>query len=582
MTTTRRDIFKFAGGSALGALLTPAPWRLITDTALWSENWPGIPRPARGEIRAKFTHCSLCPAGCAVRARCVGEQPVSLAGVRGGLCPFGVTGHQLPYHPARLRQGPVSEAMAAVADAIAKCGPGERVAVLDLRPGRTASWTARRAMAVLKNGWYIAPVQSPVAVDLTKARTVLSLSAPLLERWGTPANVFAVRDGFRLIQADPVESRTAALADLWLPIRPGSEEALALGLAGQLTSAETAAMTGLSEHQIESVGQTIGFGRLSLVIDRAMSPAVVALNVKLGGWGRTIVPRAEAPVPPEWKKAAPVTDLAAVPDRSIRVLLIDESAPGEYLPWDAIEKKLAAGNPLVVVFAWSANGYGRYAKYVLPTPVYPEATDDIPPAIDSPAPCFRIAAPLLAAPAGVVTPSEFIASLAGLPPADALRERARAIHQGGRGTLVTYADAKSVPVKEVKPDDFWKALNAGGCWVGQALPPANFRAPVGQALPPANPSQGLVVLATPPAPSPASPLFTKLYQESDLLLAPNCIALHPQDAARCGVSAGNRATLETPNGKWSVRILTDSSVRPGVVLAARPEMASASGKVVRV
>ena len=114
MTNTRRDIFKFAGGAVAGAFFTPAPWRLITDTALWSENWPGIPRPARGEIRARFTNCGLCPAGCAVRARCVGDQPVSLAGLHGGLCPFGLTAHQLPYHPARLRQGPIAEAASAL------------------------------------------------------------------------------------------------------------------------------------------------------------------------------------------------------------------------------------------------------------------------------------------------------------------------------------------------------------------------------------------------------------------------------------------------------------------------------------
>ena len=126
MTTTRRNLLKFVGGGAAGALLTPAPWRLITDTALWSENWPGIPRPARGEIRARFTHCTLCPAGCAVRARCVNGQPVSLAGVKphpishGALCPWGIAGHHLPYHPARVRQGPVKEALAAVARAISQ------------------------------------------------------------------------------------------------------------------------------------------------------------------------------------------------------------------------------------------------------------------------------------------------------------------------------------------------------------------------------------------------------------------------------------------------------------------------------
>src|SRR5689334_14915933 len=150
MKPLRRDILKFAGGAVAGALFTPAPWRLITDTALWSENWPGIPRPVRGEIRARFTNCALCPAGCAVRARCVGEQPVSLAGVRGGLCPFGLTAHHLPYHPARLKQGPIQEATRAVAQRAAG------IAFLDLNPGRTVSWTYRRSIAAMK-GLSLAP-----------------------------------------------------------------------------------------------------------------------------------------------------------------------------------------------------------------------------------------------------------------------------------------------------------------------------------------------------------------------------------------------------------------------------------------
>src|SRR4051794_33702940 len=112
--TNRRDLFKFAGGAVAGALFTPAPWRLITDTALWRESWPGVPRPERGEVTAKFTNCGLCPAGCAVRARCVGPNPVSLAGVNGGLCPFGLTAHHLPYHPARLKEGDVAKVSAAL------------------------------------------------------------------------------------------------------------------------------------------------------------------------------------------------------------------------------------------------------------------------------------------------------------------------------------------------------------------------------------------------------------------------------------------------------------------------------------
>ena len=94
-----------------------------------------------------------------MRARCVGDQPVSLVGSaghplsHGALCPFGLTGHHLPYHPGAPEAGPrAARRPPRLPTAIAKCGPNENIAVLDLRPGRTASWTYRRAMAALKNG----------------------------------------------------------------------------------------------------------------------------------------------------------------------------------------------------------------------------------------------------------------------------------------------------------------------------------------------------------------------------------------------------------------------------------------------
>ncbi|HUK15861.1 MAG TPA: hypothetical protein VLW65_05580, partial [Bryobacteraceae bacterium] len=328
--TTRRDLFKFVGGSAVGALFTPAPWRLITDTALWSENWPGIPQPARGEIRTRYNHCSLCPAGCAVRARCVGDQPVSLAGVKdhplshGALCAWGIAAHQVPYHPARLLSGPVEQARAAVA-----ARSRERVAVLDLRPGRTASWTYRRAMAALPNGVYIAAPEPVWGFDLSSARTVLSLGAPLADGWGTPGNVFAARRRFRLIQADPVETSTASFADLWLPVRAGSEAALALAVGGEITAAEAARLTGLEESLVRDGIADLRAHGPSLVVAPEQTPELMRANAALGAPGLTLVARRETPVPEAWRKSAPVTVLEAVPDGSLDVLLIDESAAGE-------------------------------------------------------------------------------------------------------------------------------------------------------------------------------------------------------------------------------------------------------------
>lgn len=595
--TTRRNLFKFVGGSAVGALLTPAPWRLITDTALWSENWPGIPRPARGEIRARYTNCSLCPAGCAVRARCVGDQPVSLAGVKnhplshGALCPWGIAGHQLAYHPERLRQAPVAQASAAIAGALAHSGSSARVALLDLRPGRTASWTYRRAMAALPNGTYIARSAPAWGYDLAAARTVLSLGAPLVDGWGTPGNVLAARTHFRLIQADAVETRTAAFADLWLPIQAGSEAALALAVAGEMTVADAARITGLPEKQIGDVIAELRANGPSLVLARDASPEALAANIALGAPGHTLAARRETPVPDAWQKSAPVTALEAVPDASIRVLFIDESAPGEYIPWSAIAPKLVADGALVVAFAWTREGYGRHAQFTLPASVYGEALDDIPAAIDGTAALFRLSVPLTAPPAAVVNPADFIAKLAGLTADQAFRERADAIHQAARGQVFTPADSKTTPLKDLAADDFWKALNAGGCWMDEKADQDAVRK-VGQALSPAGvfsaASSGplAIVVGESAGPPLSSPLSSKLYRESNLRQPSDRVALAPATAAAAGLANGSRAVFETGSTRLAVTVTLDPGLPPGVVRIAAGSAtcdfqgAAARGKVV--
>src|SRR5450759_38096 len=561
MTNSRRDIFKFAGGAVAGALFTPAPWRLITDTALWSENWPGIPRPARGEIRAKFTNCALCPAGCAVRARCVGEQPVALAGVRGGLCPFGLSAHHLPYHPARLKQGPIEEAKAAITHRAAQLATNA-IAVLGLNPGRTVSWTYRRAMASLK-GIYLAPESQPFAYDLSAAKTVLSIGAPLLDGWGTPANVIAARQNFRLIQAEAVESRTAVLADQWIPLAPGTERAFAQEILGALQGQRTSVLA-----------SELAVGGSSLVLGDA--PEIPEINRLLGAYGKTIFARPEAPTPDSWKKsAAAITPLADVPDHSIGVLLIDESAAASYIPWHQIEPKLARENALVVTFAATRGGYARHAQYALPIAVYPELTDDIAPAVDSIHPTFRISVPLVVAPAGLANPADFVGALAGVPATSALRERADAIHKAGQGSVLTYADAKETPVKELTPDAFWKSLNQGAKWVGQAsaCQPAVGRPCLGGLSTPSSPAEPpdspadlpLIAIREPHNPALVSPLMTKLYQESNLRLAPNRVALHPNDARAANLPNGARAVLYTRIGRCSVEVTVDPAVPPGAV-----------------
>jgi len=168
-------------------------------------------------------------------------------------------------------------------------------------------------------------------------------------------------------------------------------------------------------------------------------------------------------------------------------------------------------------------------------------------------------------------------------------------------------------VKDVKPDEFWKALNAGGCWTGEAQdcgkPPgvampvrdcdAVSKAGVGMSAdgPTEHPGTGpagtlcatapwpfLLAIDQPGAASLVSPLMSKLSQESGLRLGPHRAAMHP----KAGFEDRERAVLETPYGRRPIEVAVDAGVPPGVVLMAdRPEIADIRGadgraRVVRI
>jgi hypothetical protein len=47
MKISRRDLLTWGGGLTAGMLVTPVPWKLMDDTAKWTQNWPWIPQPSR-------------------------------------------------------------------------------------------------------------------------------------------------------------------------------------------------------------------------------------------------------------------------------------------------------------------------------------------------------------------------------------------------------------------------------------------------------------------------------------------------------------------------------------------------------
>jgi anaerobic selenocysteine-containing dehydrogenase len=82
--------------------------------------------------------------------------------------------------------------------------------------------------------------EGPMAYDLENADFILSFGAGLIEGWGSPGRMLnawglwreaALQGKIKVVQIDSRASNTASKADQWLAPRPGTESALALGMA---------------------------------------------------------------------------------------------------------------------------------------------------------------------------------------------------------------------------------------------------------------------------------------------------------------------------------------------------------------
>ena len=460
-TLTRRDLLLGLGGGAAGVALTPVPWKLLDDVSIWSQHRQALPIPPKGEVSFKPAACTLCPGGCALRARCVGRRTVSLVAeakhpLGAGACALGLTLHHLAYHPlrlaaparrvdGRLQHVAPDDAVATLAAAIARAGQaGQAVMVIDRRPGRVASQAWGELLSGLQNGLYVtlpgeegtlAALQGALAepaalgIDLERTRTLLSFGAPVLDGWGRPGRVRAARRQLRVVQLDSWRSPTAALADEWLSIAPGAEGPLALALAhvivkddesrvpadvrsalAPFSPARVAPRTGVEAARIEALARAAVAGAPTVAIgggEAGAGPlgadaerAIALLNVTLGSVQREggFVPRRPLPEPAVAPASATLATLDSVPRGSVGVAILDAADDGRALPWSALAPALAK-NALLVSLSPFEGGLARQATLLVPAPAPLESWDEVLPAPDAAVASYALAAPLLTPPA---------------------------------------------------------------------------------------------------------------------------------------------------------------------------------------
>ncbi len=547
MKVTRRDLLFWGAGAAAGLIVTPVPWKILDDTSIWSQNWPWIPQAARGPVEVKQSACTLCPQGCGLRVRMAAGWPVGVAGVsshpvsRGALCPLAFGAHQLNWHPLRLKsvlhRGTASSwpnAQAALAKA-QKEGP---VVIIDGYPGRAAS-SVMEAFAEKKRGEYrvvfspetksLLPYESwskvpasALGYDLENAHTIVSFGAPLLDGWGTPGRftrLWAERAAdrtdpeLRLIQVEATLSRTASRAWQWIPIRDGSEAALAAGLARvllenqlvqtrgplpALSLADAAGQTGLTEDAIRDLARTMIAQRPVVAVANRENPAVAALNVVLGAVGTA------GGIVRKTKTARPYSSAeTALP--SARAVVIDASVPWDYVPQTDAE-----------VFRFAAwDGGGSKADWLLPAPGFLEELKDVPTPPASATESYAIAPSLTKSLHETHGAAQFLASIDSALPTheQIIHARCQNLFRLREGNL--YAQEITPLAKIESAQKLEDQLSKGAVWMGTPSKSGMIRCERKEwpaftaAIPAETWSESW---ATPVLP----PLAPKLYQESSL------------------------------------------------------------------
>ena len=276
MKIDRRSFLALSVGGAVGTALTPLPWKIQDDLAIWTQMWPWTPWPPDGENTYAHTVCTLCGGGCGITLRKVGERAVKIEGRKdyptnaGGACNLCMAGLQKLYGPSRIpypmkRVGERGsnqwariswdEGISLVAEhlgEIRQAGAPETVGFLTSRKyGSTADLLDRFMRAFGSPNFMVTPsmedahamtlkrmhgVDGRLGFDLQNADYILSFGSGLIEGWGNTAYMIRIHShwqdtGATLKQVEPRLSNTAAKADQWIPVAPGTEGLLALGVA---------------------------------------------------------------------------------------------------------------------------------------------------------------------------------------------------------------------------------------------------------------------------------------------------------------------------------------------------------------
>lgn len=392
-TISRRDFLRLVG---IGGLSTPLLGCDLPSTVTLEEGQEDIVSyllpgehaiPGVGVWYAST--CAQCAAGCGIHGRVREGRALKIEGNpdspinRGKTCQMGQAGLQGHYNPDRItapmqrvngelvavswekalgllkeKTGPESASAKGRQAWVTGTVSGHQRALLNTHLEAVGSASHHYCHEVVNATVWQAVSRDMLGDEiprlrLDKAALVLSFGADFLGTWLSPVHFARQFSQFRsppnrgaLIQVESKMSLTGANADLWVPIRPGTEGALALGIANHLLNQsgisgagipdevrdrlrayelqKTAEITGVDAAYIQRIADALHRRSPSLVLAGPSVEgheqgydavaAVMLLNLILGNVGKTIEPGGSFPLPQLATRAGNTRDLMAFAD----------------------------------------------------------------------------------------------------------------------------------------------------------------------------------------------------------------------------------------------------------------------------
>ncbi|RKY95188.1 MAG: hypothetical protein DRQ01_00460 [Ignavibacteriae bacterium] len=277
MEIKRREFLKLLGGVSGAVAIGTYGCNQVIDVP---ERLIELAKKGLGIETWKNTICGQCPAGCGIKVRLVDDIPVYIKGNplypvnQGGMCPSGHSALEVLFNPDRIKEPlkrigipgsnkwePLSweEALQKIADFLIKQrrnNKSHQVAFLDGSEQNSlmSEHIAQFMKAYGSPNYYQYPsvkndsvpylllqgTQQIPSYDFLNTKYVLSFGSNFLEEGYSPIyytklythlKELTEKKRTRFVQIDSRMSLTAINADRWIPIRPGTYGALALGVA---------------------------------------------------------------------------------------------------------------------------------------------------------------------------------------------------------------------------------------------------------------------------------------------------------------------------------------------------------------